>query len=140
MKKIMICCSANFYDKVKEISDYLLKQKYEIVYPNGYDEIRNYGNTLQEKSDVKKSLYLESREKIKTVDEIIVLNYNKTKNNVVFKNYIGPATFLEMYETFIENKIIYLLNEMPDESNIFYDDIKIMMPKLLHGNIKNIKQ
>ena len=36
--KIMICCSTSFYDKVDDISKYLVDKGHEVVYPNGYLE------------------------------------------------------------------------------------------------------
>ena len=141
MKKIMICCSFKFYDRIKDFDDYLIKQGYEIIYPNAYmDENFYFGETLEEKSKIKKELYLASRKKIKSANEILVLNFDKKNDEKVFKNYIGPATFLEIEEAFVNNKKIFILNEMPDKDSAFYDDVSLMLPTLLHGDIKNIIQ
>lgn len=140
MKKIMIVCSTAFYEKIKPISEYLLKNDYEITYPNGYNEKEETPRTQEELTNQYKSFYNESREKINKVDAILVLNYDKEKNNVILKNYIGPSTFLEMYEAFMQNKKIYIYTSLPDKTSLLYDDIKAMNPICLNEKIENIKE
>ena len=137
--KIMICCSTAFYDKVEEISDYLLKKGYEVIYPNGYLE-----NSFELVDDVSeeeyskffKDMFLESIEKIKHSDAIVVLNYTKRKNGEDLANYIGASTFLEMYEAFVNDKKIYMMNDFPD--NMLLDEIKGFRPIILNGDINNL--
>jgi len=137
--KIMICCSTAFYDKVEEISDYLLKKGYEVIYPNGYLE-----NSFELADDVSeeeyskffKDMFLESIEKIKRSDAIVVLNYTKRKNGKDLANYIGASTFLEMYEAFVNDKKIYMMNGFPD--NMLLDEIKGFRPIILNGDINNL--
>lgn len=140
MKKIMIVCSTTFYEKIKTISEYLLKNNYEIVYPNGYNEEEKHPKTQEELTNQYKSFYNESREKIKRVDAILVLNFDKAKDNITLKNYIGPSTFLEMYEAFMQNKKIYVYTSLPDETFLLYDDIKAINPICLNEKIENIKE
>lgn len=140
MKKIMIVCSTTFYKKIKPISEYLLKKNYEIIYPNGYNEEEKYPKNQEELTNQYRSFYNESKEKIKKADAILVLNFNKNKNNVTLKNYIGPSTFLEMYEAFMQNKKIYVYTSLPDETFLLYDDIKAINPICLNEKIENIKE
>ena len=138
--KIMLCCSTAFYDKVDEISKYLLKNGYEVIYPNGYlentFELSNDA-TEEEYSKFFKDMFLESIEKVKSCDGILVLNYDKTKNGVVKPNYIGASTFLEMYEAFMNDKKIYMMNDYPD--NMLLDEIKSFRPIILNGDINDFK-
>ena len=60
------------------------------------------------------------------------------KNNKTLNNYIGPSTFLEMYEAFMQNKKIYLYTNLPDEDHILFDDIKAMNPICLNKEIEVI--
>lgn len=105
--KILIVCSTSFYDKIEKIKKQL-EDKYEVILPNCYDEpVTNEDNkkmTEEEYYAFFKKMYYESRDKIKDVDAILVLNYSKIKNNIEYKNYIGASTFLEMYEAFMQNK------------------------------------
>ena len=43
----------------------------------------------------------------KEMDAVLVLNLDKEKNGEILKNYIGGATFLEMYDAFRLGKKIY---------------------------------
>lgn len=45
------------------------------------------------------------------MDAVLTLNFDKNEK----KNYIGGATFIEIYEAFMKNKKIYLYNEIPEE-------------------------
>lgn len=135
MKKIMIACSTAFYNEIENISKFLLENNYEIIYPNGYNE--EY-TELDDMTKQYKLFYTMSQEKISSADELLVLNFTKTKNNKTLNNYIGPSTFLEMYEAFMQNKKIYLYTNMPDEENILYDDIKAMNPTCLNKNIEGV--
>lgn len=136
--KIMIVCSTSFYDKVENIKNKLIKYGYEVVLPNGYESI-NDEKSYDEMSNEEyckffKDMFIESREKINDVDSIIVLNYSKEKNGKVFSNYIGASTFLEIYEACMQNKKIYLLNEIPN--NMLSDEIKGFNPVVLNGKIE----
>lgn len=135
MKKIMIACSTAFYNEIENISNFLKEHNYEIIYPNGYNE------EYEELDDITKQyklFYTMSQEKISSADELLVLNFTKTKNNKTLNNYIGPSTFLEMYEAFMQNKKIYLYTNLPDENHILFDDIKAMNPKCLNKEIEVI--
>ena len=135
MKKIMIACSTAFYNEIENISNFLKEHNYEIIYPNGYNE------EYEELDDITKQyklFYTMSQEKISSTDELLVLNFTKTKNNKTLNNYIGPSTFLEMYEAFMHNKKIYLYTNLPDEDHILYDDIKAMNPICLNKEIEVI--
>ena len=137
--KIMICCSTAFYDRVEEISNRLIDKGYSVIYPNGYIE-NNFeldeDATDEEYSKFFRDMYQESIDKIKEIDGILVLNYDKNKNGVVYENYIGASTFLEMYEAFMNNKKIFLFNGIPD--NMLFDEIKSFQPIVLKGDINNI--
>lgn len=51
-------------------------------------------------------------------------------------NYIGGATFLEMYDAFRMGKKIYLYNPVP--KGILEDEIIGFNPIIINGNIKKI--
>lgn len=138
--KIMLCCSTAFYDKVEEISKTLIDKGYEIEYPNGYlDNSFELDDNVsdEEYSKFFKDMFQESRDKIKTCDGILVLNYDKTKNGAIMPNYIGASTFLEMYEAFMDGKKVYMMNGFPN--NMLLDEIKGFNPIILNGDINNFK-
>ena len=138
--KILIVGSTSFYDRIERIRDILEKKKYEVIMPNCYDEpVTNEDNkkmSEEEYFNFFKDMYYESRNKIKEVDAILVLNYDKEKEGRKYKNYVGASTFLEMYEAFMQNKKIYMLNGLPD--NILYDEIKGFNPIIINNDLNKI--
>lgn len=139
--KIFIVCSKSFYTKVEYIKQELEKKGHTIIVPNLYEERAKevesestawrFGQT--EHIKFKKNMYKMSREKIKNVDALLVLNFDKENK----KNYIGGATFLEMYNAFLENKKIYLFNDIPQGD--LYDEIHGFEPTIINGNLDLIK-
>lgn len=139
--KIFIICSTSFYNKIEPIKEKLLKKGYELIMPNSYEENESDADyakmTEEEYRQYFSKMYHLSREKISKIDAVLVLNYDKTKNGQVYKNYIGASTFLEMYEAFMQNKKIYMINDYPD--NLLLDEIKGFNPIILNGNLDKIK-
>lgn len=139
--QILIVCSTAFYNKIDKIKDELESLGHQVTTPNHYNESEFNDNTYnmseEEYLEFFKSCYYESREKVSKVDAILVLNYSKEKNGKVLENYIGASTFLEMYEAFMNNKRIYMMNGYPD--NMLLDEIKGFNPIILNENLKNIK-
>ncbi len=139
--KIFIVCSKSFYTKVEPIKQELEEKGHTIIVPNLYEERTkeveqestawNFGQT--EHIKFKKNMYKMSREKIKNVDALLVLNFDKENK----KNYIGGATFLEMYNSFLENKRIYLFNDIPQGD--LYDEIHGFGPTIINGKLDLIK-
>lgn len=107
---ILIVCSTSFYNKIEDIKKELNKKDHTVIMPNCYEnqDIEYEKMTENEYLEFFKDMYHESREKISTVDAILVLNYDKEKNRKTQKNYIGGSTFLEMYEAFMQHKNIYV--------------------------------
>lgn len=68
---------------------------------------------------------------------VLVLNYDKNKDGKIYKNYIGGATFLEMYDAFRLGKKIFLMNDVPD--GMLFDEIEGFNPIILKGNIDLVK-
>ena len=82
-------------------------------------------------------MYKKSEETIKNIDAVLVLNFNKEKDGTILKNYIGGATFLEMYDAFRFNKKIYLFNDISD--GILKDEIEGFSPIIINGDINSIE-
>lgn len=141
MKKLMIICSTSFYDRIPKVVEGL-NNRFELIMPNGYGEEENddFDNMTEEDySSFFKRMFNESREKVAEADICLVLNFDKNKNGVTYKNYIGASTFLEMYEAFMGNKKIYLYNGLPDKSNILYDEIKGVLPIIINNDLSIIE-
>ena len=136
MKKLFIICSKRFYDKIPSILE-RLDNKFEIQLPNCYDgpntenEIKKLGR--EEHVLFKSKMIKKSEEEMKKVDIVLVLNFDKDD----YKNYIGGATFLEMYDAFRLGKKIYLYNDIPE--GILADEIIGFNPIIINGKLEEIK-
>ena len=74
-------------------------------------------------------------DKVADSDAIIVLNY--PKNNIT--GYIGGATLMEIAIARHLNKKIFLLHELPPESELRYAfEIKYAKPIILNGDLTKI--
>ncbi len=135
--KILIICSKVFYKEIEPIKAKLEEMGHEIELPNSYDEPDAEKKSLElgEKahSEFKARMFKMSRERIENVDAVLTLNFDKNRK----KNYIGGATFLELYEAFMENKKIYLYNDIPE--GILYDEISGFSPIVIHGDLSLVK-
>ncbi len=134
--KILIICSKAFYSEIPIIKLGLEKLGHIILLPNCYDDpdtesrLRNQG--VEVHSVWKSEMINHSTDVIKDVDAVLVLNF--TKNGA--SNYIGGATFLEMYDAFRMNKKIFLYNPIPD--SILKDEIIGFHPIIINSNIAQI--
>lgn len=68
-------------------------------------------------------------------DAILIINGEK--NGI--KNYIGGNVLIEMGQAFVNNKIIFLFNDIPTQLP-YSAEIKCMDPICLHGDLNNIKK
>jgi hypothetical protein len=78
-------------------------------------------------------MFKESTKKIRDIDAILVLNFEK-KGQL---NYIGGATFLEIFIASESKKKIFLINPIPD--SIFKDELMAMSPVIINGNLSKIR-
>ena len=139
--KILIICSKNFYSKISDIKSNLENRNIQIFLPNCYDKPETEENMWKlgkkEHQEFKAKMYKQSEETIKNMDAVLVLNYDKNKDGKIYKNYIGGATFLEMYDAFRLGKRIFLINEIPE--GILFDEIQGFNPIILNSNLDLIK-
>ena len=68
------------------------------------------------------------------MDGVLVLNFDKSEEE---KNYIGGATFLEIYDAFRLKKKVYLYNDIP--IGMLYDEIQGFNPFIINGDLEKIK-
>ena len=135
--KIFIICSKKFYNKIPNIKNTLENNGHQISLPNCFDDpetedrYRNLGS--KKHSQWKGEMFKHSTDVIENNDAVLVLNFEKHG----IKNYIGGATFLEMYDAFRLGKKIFLYNDIPE--GILQDEIIGFAPTVLNGNFTGIK-
>lgn|SRR5574344_138367 len=135
MKKILIICSKRFYSEIPEIKR-ALEKKFAVYLPNCYDnpetESKMWELGKKEHANFKAKMFKQSENTISQMDAVLVLNFTKDKE----ENYIGGATFLEMYDAFRLNKKIFLYNAIP--KGMLYDEIEGFNPIIINGNLEEI--
>lgn len=131
--KILIICSKRFYKDIEPIKAKLEEMGHIIELPNSYDnpnaEKESWNLGEKEHAEFKARMFKMSRERINDVDAVLTLNFEKDGK----KNYIGGATFIELYEAFMQGKKIYLYNDVPE--GMLYDEILGFLPVVLNGNL-----
>ncbi len=134
--KIFIICSKAFYSKIPPIKSELEALGHQIVLPNSYDnpkaELEAHSLGHEAHLDFKKRMFKRSQDVTKDVDAVLVLNFEKHGQ----ANYIGGATFLEIYDAFCLDKKIYLWNDIPE--GILYDEIHGFDPVVINGDLSKV--
>lgn len=134
--KIFICCSKHFYHKVKEIKEKLEKDGHIISVPNSFDEPFKEEDmkkiSKEEHVKWKGAMIKLQDEKVRANDAVLVLNFDKNGQ----KNYIGGATFLEIFRAWDLGKKVFLFNPVPE--GIFNDELSAINPVVINGDLSKI--
>lgn len=135
--KILLICSKRFYDRIPEFELTLKTLGHEISMPNCFDkpetEDKYRSRGAEEHAKWKSEMIKHSTDVINNNDAVLVLNFKKDD----FENYIGGATFLEMYDAFRLNKKIYLYNDIPH--GMLRDEIVGFCPIVISGDLTKVK-
>lgn len=130
---IFVICSKQFYDQIPPIERKLKEMGHSITLPNCYDDPAAEARYRKQGKDKhaawKRTMLEHSTDVINGVDAVLVLNYEKNG----MSNYIGGATFLEMYDAFRLGKKIFMINDIP--IGILKDEIAGFEPTVLDGNL-----
>lgn len=135
--KIFLCCSKYIYNKVPPIKEALEKQGHQITLPNSYEaplmeeEIKKQGK--EEHANWKGNMINLQNEKIDKNEAILVLNMEKHGQ----ANYIGGATFLEIFKAWEKGKKIFLFNEIPE--GMLRDELSAFKPIIINQDLSKIK-
>jgi hypothetical protein len=134
--KIFVCTSRHLYKKAQSVVESLEKAGHVITLPNNYDNPGRENKIKKEKASEfpkwKSKMFELQAEKVSKNDAILVLNFEKNGQ----KNYIGGATFLEMFKAWELGKKIFLYNPIPD--NILKDEIVGLNPTVLNEDLNKI--
>lgn len=133
--KILLICSKNFYGQLDDISKKLKANGHEIFFPNCYDnpQTESLYRGTPEHAKFKAEMFKRSENTISQMDAVLTINMSK--NGV--ENYIGGATFLELYDAFRLGKKIFLYN--PPPQGILNDEIIGFSPIVINGNLDLVK-
>ena len=133
MKLLMICSKA-FYDKLQDYKQKLEQLGHSVYMPNCWDcpqTEASYRGT-EKHAQWKAGMIRHSEQVIKDMDAVLVLNFDKNGQ----KNYIGGATFLEIYDAFRLNKKIFFVNPIPE--GMLKDELVGFSPIIINDNLDKI--
>jgi len=134
--KIFICASKHNYGHVDKIKKELEVLGHVITVPNSYDqpfkeeEAKKLGS--EEHREWKGKMIRLQKEKVTANDCVLVLNFEKNGQ----PNYIGGATFLEIFQAFDQGKKVYLYNPIPNSN--FKDELIGMGVEVIDGDLGKI--
>lgn len=84
---------------------------------------------------IKENIMKRNFDQLATCDAILVLN--KKRNGI--KGYIGISALMEMAIAYYLNKKIFLLNNIPSHNeHRWAQEVGIIQPTILHGNLSKI--
>jgi hypothetical protein len=131
--KIFLTGSSTAYQKVAAIKARLEAAGHTVTPPNGYDanetEIDVKRLSSQQYADWKSEMILQDGRIIEAHDAVLSLNFEK--NGV--PNYIGGATFLELFKAFDLGKKRFLYNPIPE--GMLKDEIIGLQPIVINGDL-----
>jgi hypothetical protein len=135
--KIFIACSKHFYSEIQMLAGILHNWGHEVSYPNSYDdpfaEERLKSMNDEEHQRWKAKMMAKDYENIAPQDAILVLNLEKKG----IPNYIGGATFLEIYKAWELGKKIFFYNPLPN--CCFTDELRGINPTVINGNLELVQ-
>lgn len=132
-KRIVICGSMSFAEEMLETKKQLEELDFSVIPPINLERFLRGGEKIEKsqvkiESDVIKRYY----DEISTCDAILVVNI--TKGGI--ENYIGGNALIEIAFAHVLNKLIFLLNPIPQIS--YTEEIKAMEPIILQGDLAQI--
>lgn len=142
--KVYVVGSSRFATEMIEARDQLSELGFDGWIHPDYEKIARGEKTnistlvtSREKADFKrKHNYLKVHYKhILASDAILVVNLQHGDA----ENYIGGNVLIEMGQAYVNNKIIFLLNDIPQDLP-YTSEVECMDPVCLQGDLDNIKQ
>ncbi len=143
--KITLCGSLVFVREMDKLRDELENLGHEVLVPLGLDLVKTRGVTLEQfvtlKEQGKHHTLTIQHDAIRTHYKIIISSdaivvANREKKGV--ENYMGGNTFLEMGFAHVNDKRIFVLNDIPDMP--YTDEIHAMQPTVLKGDLTLLNQ
>ena len=135
--KVLIICSKAFYEDIPPIKEKLEEMGHIVELPNSYyepdAEKKSWNLGPKEHAEFKAKMFRMSEERIANMDAVLTLNFEKHGQ----KNYIGGATFIEIYEAFMKEKKIFLYNPIPE--GMLYDERHGFNPTVINGDLSLVK-
>lgn len=140
--KITLCGSVKFADKLVKVYHELEKLGHQPVMHDDMfkvadgtaPEIEEMKNGVEHHEIKRKYGYIKWwYDSIKNSDAVLICNFDKNE----IKNYIGGNVLIEIGFAHVNNKKVFLLNNMPENLS-YIDEIKAMADVALNGDLNKI--
>jgi len=134
--KIFLCCSKHHYVHIPPIKEQLEQMWHTITLPNSYEnpgreeEMKTVGSSQH--AEWKGSMLRLQIQKVQDNDAILVCNFAKNGQ----ENYIGWATFLEVFKARELGKKIFFYHPIP--TGMLHDELCAMMPIVIDADVAKI--
>lgn len=143
--KIIICGSMAFAQDMLDAKDKLLTYGHQVVVPEFTEtyvtnkewqkKAKSPGTMIGAQRKIDNDLIRKHHAEIAQGDAILVIN--KDKRGI--KNYIGGNSFLEIGFAYVLGKKIFVLNPLPEDLTLIYQELVAMQPIIISGDLKKIK-
>ncbi len=131
--KIFIVGSKYAFEKIPPIKEELERAGHIITVPSGFSdpfkELEMQKLSKEEYVQFKQQKLYEQGERVAANDAILVMNFEKHGQ----ANYIGGATFLEVFKAWELGKKIFFYNPLPE--GILHDELVGMNPLVINGDL-----
>jgi len=141
--KITICGSSIFRQQMVDYQEKIEQMGHQVIVHHHYIQFVKEGRRdLLDRIDkgehaqvkIENDYIRWYHQAIKSSDAVLILNFDKKG----IKNYIGGNTLMEMGFAYVNNKKIFLINPIPDES-VYKDEIEAMEPIIINQDLSLIK-
>lgn len=130
---IVISGSMKFFTEISHLRDVLQQSGHVVSVPTPEGASIDYHTLPDTEQAVLKKIFIDKHlEKIRQSDAILVANFDTP----TVKGYIGANTFLEMGFAYVLGKKIFLLNDVPEQSN--KEELLGLCPVTLSGDCSKI--
>lgn len=130
IKTITICGSIRFIQEIEDLKSVLEQKGFIVFTPTKEGTDKDYSSMSREESADLKQFFIDKHlDRIKKSDAVLIANY--TKGNK--EDYIGANTFLEIGFAYVLEKRIFILNNIPEQSNT--TEIEGMKPVVLKRDL-----
>lgn len=140
--KIYVLGSTSFMHRMVEAKNELIALGYDgWIHPDYEAFVRGEKQAILEKSKTEHAAVKRENNYLKVhyqhiLESDAILIVNDEKNGI--PNYIGGNVLIEMGQAYVNDKIIFLLNNIPQLP--YTAEIESMDPICLDGNLKNIQK
>lgn len=133
IRTVTLCGSMRVIDEMIDYARQLNERGIETYLPELNEPVDYSTLFSDQRASIKSGLIRNHIQKIQASDAVLICNL--TLGDRI--DYIGANSFLEMGFAFAFGKMIFLLNDVPDQPNT--DEIVGMLPITLNGDLAGIR-